>query len=213
MYSNYILGSLISKPTERAWVLLRNGTRDFQNRDWHVFIWRSLKIFNVFNTLTLKPIFSKTKTFFKKLEYRFLVESTRIENVTFPYKTVLPEANVKTNRMGLQNGPIVKNGVLPVTTLVFRKKNLSLRISYKELIWCTNHPNVHIHTFRKGLSFIWGSLFPVSILNINWHICTSFDFAISRAKSSEKLNKIVSKLFYHLDNVTLHSVNLILSRE
>ena len=37
-------------------------------------------------------------TFFKKLEYCFLVESTRIENI-FPYKTAIPEANVKTNKM------------------------------------------------------------------------------------------------------------------
>ena len=37
--------------------------------------------------------------FFKKLEYRFLVESTKIENALFPYKTAISEANVKTNRM------------------------------------------------------------------------------------------------------------------
>ena len=39
------------------------------------------------------------KTFFKKLEYRFLVESTKIEKVSFPYRTVISEANLKTNRM------------------------------------------------------------------------------------------------------------------
>ena len=39
------------------------------------------------------------KTFFKKLEYRFLVETTKIENTSFPFKTALSEANVKTNRM------------------------------------------------------------------------------------------------------------------
>ena len=38
------------------------------------------------------------KTFFKKLEYRFLVETTKIEN-TFPFKTALLEANVKKNSM------------------------------------------------------------------------------------------------------------------
>ena len=38
------------------------------------------------------------KVFFKKLQYRFLVESTMIENASFPYKTAMPEANVKTNR-------------------------------------------------------------------------------------------------------------------
>ena len=62
-------------------------------------MWQSVKVSNIFNTLTLKQIFWKTKTFFKKLEYRFLVESTKIENASFPYKTAISEANVKTNRM------------------------------------------------------------------------------------------------------------------
>ena len=31
----------------------------------------------------------------------FLVESTKIENAKFSYKTALSEANVKTNRMGI----------------------------------------------------------------------------------------------------------------
>ena len=39
------------------------------------------------------------KTFFKKLEYRFLVEATKIENTSFPFKTALSEVKVKTNRM------------------------------------------------------------------------------------------------------------------
>ena len=40
------------------------------------------------------------KKFFKKLEYRFLVESTKIANITFPDKTALSEADVKTYIMG-----------------------------------------------------------------------------------------------------------------
>ena len=39
------------------------------------------------------------KTFFKKLEHRFLVETNKIENTSIPFKTALSEANVKTNRM------------------------------------------------------------------------------------------------------------------
>ena len=62
-------------------------------------MWQSLEILNVFYALTLKQILGKTQTLFKKLEYRFLVENTKIENATFPYKAVLSEANVKTNRM------------------------------------------------------------------------------------------------------------------
>ena len=68
-------------------------------RDRHVFMLQSVDILNVFYTLTLKQIFWKTKTFFKKLEYRFLVESTKIENASFPYKTAISEANVVTNGM------------------------------------------------------------------------------------------------------------------
>ena len=60
-------------------------------------MWQLVKIVNVFNTLTLKQIF--WETFFKKLEYHFLVEKTKIENASFPYKISISEANVETNRM------------------------------------------------------------------------------------------------------------------
>ena len=62
-------------------------------------MWESVKILNVFNTLTLKQIFWKTKFFLRKLEYRFLVESTKIESASFPYKTIISEANIKKNKM------------------------------------------------------------------------------------------------------------------
>ena len=62
-------------------------------------MWQSEKVSNVFNTLTLKQIFWKTKIFFKKLEYSFLVETIKIENTSSPFKTALSENNVKTKRM------------------------------------------------------------------------------------------------------------------
>ena len=68
-------------------------------RDPYVFIGQLVEIKNGFNTLTLEQIFWKTKTFFKKLENHFLVESSKIENALFPYESVISEANVKTNRM------------------------------------------------------------------------------------------------------------------
>ena len=91
------------KANSESIVSSKNGTRDFQNSPpferQHVFVWQSRKILNVFNTLTLTQIFWKTKTFFKKLEYHFLVESTKIESASFPYKTAISEANAKTNRI------------------------------------------------------------------------------------------------------------------
>ena len=58
------------------------------------------------------------------------------------------------------NGAIRRNGVFPVTTLFFWKFYFSLRTSYKELIWCTNYPNVHIHTLVTALKFHLRVLFP-----------------------------------------------------
>ena len=65
----------------------------------------------------------------------------------------------------VQNGPITKNGVLPVTNLFFLKFCVSLRTSYRELIWCTNDSYAHIHIFCKRWSFIWRCFFSVTILN------------------------------------------------
>ena len=64
-------------------------------RDRHVFMWQSLEILNVCNNITLKQFFWKTKSFLKKLEHHFLVQSTTNENAKFPYETALSKANVK----------------------------------------------------------------------------------------------------------------------
>ena len=54
-------------------------------------MWQSFKTLNVFNTLALKQILWKTETCFKKLDYGFLVESTKMESTSFPYKTAISE--------------------------------------------------------------------------------------------------------------------------
>ena len=57
--------------------------------------------FESFQYFHLEKNFLKNILFLKKkLDYRFLVESTKIEKASYPYKTALLEANVKTNRMG-----------------------------------------------------------------------------------------------------------------
>ena len=59
------------------------------------------------------------KTFLKNLEHCFLIESTKIETVSFPYKIALSEATVKIIEWGVQSGLATKNGILSVTTLFF----------------------------------------------------------------------------------------------
>ena len=123
---------------------------------------QSLEILKVFNTLTLKQIFWKTITFFKKLEYRFLV--VRLKTRFFYTKLPCQKPMLRRIEWWVQNGALIKNVILQVTTLFFRNFCFILRTSCKELIWCTNYPNIHFCTFCKRWSFIWQCFFPVSIL-------------------------------------------------
>ena len=43
--------------------------------------------------------FLQNENSFQKIGVRFLVERTKIEKASFPYKTAVSEANVKTNRL------------------------------------------------------------------------------------------------------------------
>ena len=155
------LRGFILKPTARALVLPKTVLGIFKIplrfRDRHVFTWKLLETLNVFNTSTLKIFFEKRKLFSKKWSIIFFVESTKLKTQHFPTKLLYQKPMLRRQiECGVQNGHITKNMVLPVTILFFRKFCLNLITSYKELIWYNRHPNVHIHTFRKRWSFIWG---------------------------------------------------------
>ena len=142
-------------------------------------MWQPLGILNSCNSLILKQIFSKTKTFFKKLENQFLIESTKIEIVIFSRKATLLKANVKINRTGTAKWTYHKGQSFVSNYFIFLLKFcFSARTSSKELICRINYPNVHIHTFRKHWSFIWVCSLPVIILKseqTNWwcFVCCS----------------------------------------
>ena len=84
-------------------------------------MWQSMEILTDFNTLTLKQVFWKTKIFFKKLECRFSVESTKIDNASFPYKTDISEANVMKNRMVSTKWTYYKKRSFPSNFFIFLK--------------------------------------------------------------------------------------------
>ena len=94
----------VLRPRERAYILLKRSTRDFQNSPpfersacFYMTTNRNLECFHCF---IFETDFLKNKNLFKKLEYTFLVQSANIESAIFPHKSALPEANIKTNRMG-----------------------------------------------------------------------------------------------------------------
>ena len=55
--------------------------------------------FEHFQYFKFETDFLENESFFKKLECRFLVERTKIEKASFPYKTAISKAIVQTNRM------------------------------------------------------------------------------------------------------------------
>ena len=59
------------------------------------------------------------KTFFQILEYRFLIENTKIANAMFPYKIPSLKSMFRQIEWVEQIGPIMRNDVLlPVTSLL-----------------------------------------------------------------------------------------------
>ena len=55
--------------------------------------------FKRFQYFNFETNFLENENLFQKTGVHFLVETTKIENTSFPFKTALSEANVKTNRM------------------------------------------------------------------------------------------------------------------
>ena len=62
-----------------------------------------------------------------------LVESTKIDNITFPYKTALSEVDVKTNRMGSTKWTYHKEWIFaskhfPFSKILFQFMSLVYRV-------------------------------------------------------------------------------------
>ena len=133
-------------------------------RDRWIFIWNtgkfSLKTLSVFNNSTLKQVFWETRTLFKNVECHFLVESTKIENATFPYKTGLSDTNVKWNGMGSTRWTYHKEWSFAINYFIFSKilfqfKNLVQRVDLKY-----QPPKCSYSSFSKALEFYLRVIFP-----------------------------------------------------
>ena len=68
------------------------------------------------------------------MECRFLVENTKIENVSFPYKTTILETNVKANTAVNTKWTNRKERSFASNYFFFKKNCFNLRTCYKELI-------------------------------------------------------------------------------
>ena len=113
-----------------------------------MFLSESQWKFGTFSILTLKQILWKTKTFLKKtgvllFTWSYLLLTWRLKMHYFHTKLLSQKPMLRQIEWWVENGPITKKRVLPATALFFWKFCFSLRTSYKELILCTNDPNVY----------------------------------------------------------------------
>ena len=115
---------------------------------------------NVFNTFTLKQIFWKTKTFFIKLEYRFLVETTEIENASFPFKTALSETNFKTNRIATTKWTYNKEWSFASNYFIFLGNFFQFHNLLKRINLMYQQPKCPYSCFLLTLEFNFRVLFP-----------------------------------------------------
>ena len=194
-----LLRGFILQPIDRAYVLLRNSNRDFQNSPppevlayFYTAITGNL---NVFNTLTLKQIFWKTKTFFKNLEYRILAQITKIESAILPYKTALWEANIMTKRSTKRT--YNNKWSFARNYFILLKFCFSLRNSHKELIWWTTTNQISIFILFRSSGVSFEDSFPLWV-SLKWKILKHFAIPKQRAA----LRKLPYKSFLLLSSKT-----------
>ena len=125
---------------------------------------KSLQILNIFNTLALKQILWKTKSFFKKLEQLFLVEATKIENTSFPYKAAVSEVNVKTNRMRSTEWTYHKERSFYSNYFMFLKTLFQFQNLLQRADLIQQLPKCLYTYCSLALEFYLKILFPLSIL-------------------------------------------------
>ena len=65
--------------------------------------------------------FLENENLFQKLEYFFLVESTKTENTSFAYKTAISEGNVKINKMVTTKWTYQTKGSFASSYIIFLK--------------------------------------------------------------------------------------------
>ena len=85
--------------------------------------------FKRFQYFDFETDFLANENLFQKTEVPFLVESTNIENASFPYKTAISETNVKTNKIVTKKWPYQKersfaSNYYIVLKILFQYKNL-----------------------------------------------------------------------------------------
>ena len=81
------------------WLLRARSSIQYLRRLAYFYV-TSTRNFERFQYCSSETNFLKKENPFQNLECRFLGQSTKILNPTFPYKFSLSESSVKTNRMG-----------------------------------------------------------------------------------------------------------------
>ena len=127
------LGVLILNLTGTAYALLKNGTRDFQNTPsvWEIdmFLCDDQWKFQTFQHFNFEINFRENENLFQKTGVPFFSWNHYDLKHIISIQNCCEKPMLRQIEWRLQNGPIIKSGVLPVTTLFFWKICFSFRTS------------------------------------------------------------------------------------
>ena len=125
-------------------------------------MWQSVKVSNVFNTLTLKQIFWKRRTFSKKTGVPLFSPLT-----LFPFKTSLLEANVKTNRMATTKWTYHKEWSFASNYFIFLENLFQVSNLLKRVNLMNQRPKCQYSYFSWVLEFNFRVFFSLWAF-LNW---------------------------------------------
>ena len=107
-------------------------------------MWKSLGFSERFQYLNFEKGFWKSKTYLKNWSTVFYFKVLQMKEQHFHAKLLYQKPMLRQIECGIQNGSITKNGLLPLTALLFWKFDLSLWTSYK---YCFKVPVAEIYIF------------------------------------------------------------------
>ena len=120
---------------------------------------------NLFHTLRLRNnFFEKRKPFWKNCSTKLLLKLLRMKTQDFHTNLVSQKPMLIQTEWWVQNGPVIWTEFCQQLLHFFENLVLVLETLIKS--WYVDYPRIHINTFCKRWTFIWGCCFPVSILKL-----------------------------------------------
>ena len=139
-------------------------------------MWQSVEILNIFDTLTLKQLFWKTKTFFNNWSIIFWLKALRLETHFFHTKLPYQKPMLRQIEWWVQNGPVTKEQSFTSNYFIFLKNLFQLKKEPLIKSWFDVLMTRTPYSYFVSAGVLFGGAFSlwVSFIVSSSHILNSF---------------------------------------